>query len=751
MFILNLNIDTDGNGCIICAMARTLLQSQSSSSAIRPQIVYSKLKIICKHLVPGRQEDAHEFLRYLVEAMERAYLHRIKNWKDLEQYSKETTPLNQILGGYLRSAVRCLSCQHVSVTFQHFEDLLLDIRKANSIEEAVDMYFARERLEDTGYKCEACKKRVSATKQFSLERAPIALCVQLKRFSMMGGKLNKPISIRSRLELTQFSSNKKTDVKLEYKLVSLVTHIGASQHCGHYTAIGCTESGTYYQFDDSMVRPISVQSVLDTQAYLLFYELIDNTCLNGNGSRQNFKDIDMFSDSPKSSMIKKSYTGSMVSNGTSTTKTLNYEKKPGFIGPQMPQKNGISSTNTSQNPIKSNQQPTNSKLVNNILSGSKIGSAQNGNTSNLSNNNNGPVSPAIKKTELNGNISAHSPAKRLVNPFTANNTQNSTKKQSLPSMPRLSSSSPSNEASTSTKNVTSPVPSTSSNGKQNGFCASNTTISNNKPKSLVPDYSDESDSEIGTDRGHDIVKTKTGPWKVIENDCSDRPSLQGSTDNTIRPVSAPSTPTSTHSNSNDSTLETPSSNQQKVYRSVSENGTDAVGHLLKQSHRGYGNSNVQTWNGDKSIIDKEIMQERRDERKRQYQEDRETDMDRGRIKKIKTYRDDDRQKTSRNYFQFAQNRENSHVNRAKWLSNNQTRAFQNNKGSSMSSFSQRASHFTPRSFNNNNNHHSHHYRNSYSGHGKNHQKRWNQQQYSGGGGNRYHNGNNSNHNRERRS
>lgn len=148
-------------GCIICAMAKTLQESQRSQSAIRPYYVYSKLKSICKHLVMGRQEDAHEFLRYLVEAMEKSYLSRFRNYKELDQYSKETTPLNQILGGYLKSAVRCLACNHVSVTFQHFQDLLLDIRKADTVDEALEGYFSRERLEDMGYKCEACKKKVS--------------------------------------------------------------------------------------------------------------------------------------------------------------------------------------------------------------------------------------------------------------------------------------------------------------------------------------------------------------------------------------------------------------------------------------------------------------------------------------------------------------------------------------------------------------------------------------------------------------
>ncbi|XP_053661969.1 ubiquitin carboxyl-terminal hydrolase 36 [Anopheles marshallii] len=264
-----------GGNCIICAMAKTLLESQSNQTAFRPYLVYSRLRLVCKHLVPGRQEDAHEFLRYLVEAMEKSYLNRSKNSKELDQYSKETTPLNQILGGYLRSEVKCLSCQHVSTTFQHFEDLLLDIRKANSIDEALEVYFARERLEEMGYKCEACKRRVAATKQFSLERAPFVLCIQLKRFSMLSGKINKHVELRSKLDLTPYSSPamRTNGGKLTYRLTSMVTHLGSTQHCGHYTAIGHTDAAGYHVFDDSSVRPIGIHNVMSTNAYILFYEL----------------------------------------------------------------------------------------------------------------------------------------------------------------------------------------------------------------------------------------------------------------------------------------------------------------------------------------------------------------------------------------------------------------------------------------------------------------------------------------------
>lgn len=54
-------------------MRATLMATQKSGGApIKPWQVYSKLRLICRHLTPGRQEDAHEFLRYLEYYLEKA-------------------------------------------------------------------------------------------------------------------------------------------------------------------------------------------------------------------------------------------------------------------------------------------------------------------------------------------------------------------------------------------------------------------------------------------------------------------------------------------------------------------------------------------------------------------------------------------------------------------------------------------------------------------------------------------------------
>jgi ubiquitin C-terminal hydrolase len=46
----------------------------------------------------------------------------------LDRYSKETTVVNQIFGGFLRSQVVCLHCKHPSNTYDPFMDISLDIK-----------------------------------------------------------------------------------------------------------------------------------------------------------------------------------------------------------------------------------------------------------------------------------------------------------------------------------------------------------------------------------------------------------------------------------------------------------------------------------------------------------------------------------------------------------------------------------------------------------------------------------------------
>ena len=157
----------------------------------------------------------------------------------------------------------------------------MDIQHGTTLEDNLNHYFRRERLEgDNAYKCDKCKSKVPATKKFSIERAPNVLCVQLKRFGLMGGKMSKHVQFPRHLNIGRFLFHHQSGATLTnacYKFVSLINHMGPSQHCGHYTAVAEAPNGQFYLFDDCSVRMISLNTVLGTGAYVLIYERVPSS------------------------------------------------------------------------------------------------------------------------------------------------------------------------------------------------------------------------------------------------------------------------------------------------------------------------------------------------------------------------------------------------------------------------------------------------------------------------------------------
>lgn len=65
---------------------------------------------------------------------------------------------------------------------------------------------------------------------------------------------------------------------MEYRLVGVVEHRG-SMGSGHYVAYvryskGCGDSNIWFHASDAYVREVSLDEVLRSQAYILFYEAI---------------------------------------------------------------------------------------------------------------------------------------------------------------------------------------------------------------------------------------------------------------------------------------------------------------------------------------------------------------------------------------------------------------------------------------------------------------------------------------------
>nr|XP_002127053.1 ubiquitin carboxyl-terminal hydrolase 36 [Ciona intestinalis] len=269
----------NGQFCMLCSLQHHQSASfGNGGKSIRPMNILKNLRIIAKHLQFGRQEDAHEFIRYSVDAMQRSCLFGLPSKLDI--HTKTTTLVYQIFGGYLRSRVKCRQCRAVSDTFDPFLDLSLDINKqeSNDLRKCLENFVKPELLHgDNLYKCYQCKKSVPASKTFSIHRPPNVLTVQLKRFSsFMGNKINRDITYPSKLNLGPYTSSDRNEGPI-YDLYAVLVHSGFSCNSGHYYAYAKAANGQWYCFNDSSVNQVSSHQALNQQAYLLFYHRVAET------------------------------------------------------------------------------------------------------------------------------------------------------------------------------------------------------------------------------------------------------------------------------------------------------------------------------------------------------------------------------------------------------------------------------------------------------------------------------------------
>ena len=68
---------------------------------------------------------------------------------------------------------------------------------------------------------------------------------------------------------------KKSDYKdRQYRLFSVVEHKGVQLSKGHYVTYILDANNNWVLYDDDKFRTVNKDRVFDSQAYLLFYELI---------------------------------------------------------------------------------------------------------------------------------------------------------------------------------------------------------------------------------------------------------------------------------------------------------------------------------------------------------------------------------------------------------------------------------------------------------------------------------------------
>ncbi|EPY49979.1 ubiquitin carboxy terminal hydrolase Ubp16 [Schizosaccharomyces cryophilus OY26] len=291
------------NACVLCKMEQHVARAfpnkgAKRASAFKPSGIQGMLKVIASHFRPYRQEDAHEFLRYLVDAWQKSCL---QNFKNLDHPSRETSVVHRIFGGYLRQQILCSVCKKPSNTYQALLDLSVEAKGASVLDCLKHFVQAEKLIKQNRYRCSHCKKLVDATKTMTVYRAPNILTIHFKRFTFNGynsTKIGKHISYPERFDLGPFMSDSSHPCR--YELIGVLVHAGGSTRSGHYYSFCKSSNGMWLKFDDEFVSNSSIDRVLNQQAYILQYRRIP-----GSSSSSKRKASDTSTTAPSNGQKKK--------------------------------------------------------------------------------------------------------------------------------------------------------------------------------------------------------------------------------------------------------------------------------------------------------------------------------------------------------------------------------------------------------------------------------------------------------------
>ncbi|KAL0627041.1 Ubiquitin carboxyl-terminal hydrolase 17 [Plecturocebus cupreus] len=252
--------------CMLCTM-----QAHMTKALHHPGHVIQPSQALAASFHRHKQEDAHEFLVFILNAMKKASL---PDHKQLDHHSEDTTLIHQIFGGYWRSQIKCLHCHGISDTFDPYLDIDLDIQAAQSVKQALEHLVKPEELNgENAYHCGLCLQKVAASKRLTLHTSTKVLIFVLKRFShVTGHKLAKNVPYPECLDMQPYMSQQNTGPLL-YVLYAVLVHTGWSCHSGHYFSYvkAGAGDGQWYKMDDAEVTACGITSALNQQAYVLFY------------------------------------------------------------------------------------------------------------------------------------------------------------------------------------------------------------------------------------------------------------------------------------------------------------------------------------------------------------------------------------------------------------------------------------------------------------------------------------------------
>ena len=146
-----------------------------------------------------------------------------------------------------------------------------------TLENCFNSFSRCEKLDETNeWYCPKCKEHRRGYKQLEIFRLPKYLILELKRFkNQFGFFFNSKNSTYVKFPLEDLDLNKflvgPKNKDYIYDLIGVSQHWGAS-FGGHYTSV-CKKENIWYEFDDEDVSRTDENKIVNSNAYVLIYEL----------------------------------------------------------------------------------------------------------------------------------------------------------------------------------------------------------------------------------------------------------------------------------------------------------------------------------------------------------------------------------------------------------------------------------------------------------------------------------------------
>ncbi|KAJ9471681.1 Ubiquitin carboxyl-terminal hydrolase 4 [Diplonema papillatum] len=298
---INISNPLGSRGCIVNTFHAVVEEmSRNVSYAVSPNMFKQAIGDYNETFQGQKQQDANEFMQTLLGCLhEDLNIARGREGKKVPELTSDgkvdevvasesvhayrinnRSLISELFGFLERSTVRCLYCNHRSVSFTVQHSLSIPIARQDNatLSDCLFKYTEQEQLpEGSEWKCGRCSRQMRAYKQLSLWSSPKVLVFTLNRFSTVGNladKIRQDVRFPPTLDMRPFLVA-ESGPPVWYELCGIVNHDGGLGG-GHYTAhVKGRLDESWYHFSDERVRPASGPPNF-SQAYILFYRLANH-------------------------------------------------------------------------------------------------------------------------------------------------------------------------------------------------------------------------------------------------------------------------------------------------------------------------------------------------------------------------------------------------------------------------------------------------------------------------------------------